>query len=478
MPSVRCVFAAMAAAVLFSAALAQARDVTVTLTDGRKLTGTLVTQTADSLTLRISGIDSTIPRSQIVGEPQMELGVLEQYQQKRAAIADDDLGARYLLARSVYDQAEALAKETGGAPRALAAYELALRELDSILQVNANMEQPKLLRNVVQERIAALKAAAPGPRPPAPRPGPRPVPPGAAKAPGPGQAPAPSPAAVVPGEAPRLLNEKEINLIKVFEVNLQNKPRISVPRDVIDKILLDFRDTPEMQRFLGREGERKLRTMTPPEQLGLIFDLRARDLYGEVIIRDLPETLVEFRTLIHINYLQNYCGRCHADGKAAGLWVVTKPRPQAEEVMFTNLMVLRKTPTKNIPLIFPDDPERSLLLQYGLPPQDAITPHPEVNKPGMPRWTPFFSGPQDEKFKKMAQWQRTIWKDEYGIDFQIAGPAPAVEPVAIPPKPEAPGGPKGVPAPGAGRNPPAAPAPPTPPRPAPRPGVVPRAVQP
>lgn len=435
MPSVPRILAVIAAATLICAPFALAREVTIKLSTGQTVTGTLVSQTADSLTIRVNGAERTIPRNQMVGEPQFQLGPAEQYQQKRAQLADDDWAGRYKLAEEIYRQADGLVSNAATQQQGVEAYQIALRELQSILQGNPDMAQAKLLRDLASKRLAEIKVPQPAPTP-APgkgkskRPQPRPAP-GAAPAP----APAPGDAAVpAAGGPPRLLTEEEMNLIKVYELLLDNKPRVMVPRETIDKLLQNYRNDPKMQPYLGRDGEAKLRTMEGWEQVGLMFDLKARELYKDVIVRTEPEVLQNFRVLVHNNYMVRYCGSCHAEGKAAGFYVITKPSFAVPQVAYTNLMLLRRTPTKNNPLLFPERPDQSLLLQYGLPPQDAVVPHPAVDQPGM-KWRPFFKGPTDDRFQEMAKWVQSILPEDYPIE-NFASPiaTPQAEPVAVPPQ--------------------------------------------
>ena len=456
MPSVKRVVAVMAMLMLTAFSAAQAREVTLKLTNGQTVSGTLVSETADAYTVRVGGVERTIPRSQVAGTPTFQLGIAEQYQQQRQQIANDDYGKRYQLAESIYRQAEELNKQPASRAQATQGYQIALRELQSILQDNPEMAQATLLRDVVTRRIAESGAPAPAPAPgAAPGPGPRPVPPGPRPAPGPAPAPAPAPG---PGAAPaamgepRLLTEEEMNLIRVYEVNLNEnpKPRIQVPREIIDKLIQQFRDAPEMQPFIGREGEAKLRVMDGADQLALMFDLRARDLYKDVLIRTEPQSLQDYRVRVHNNYLVKYCGTCHGEGKAKGLYVITK-NAQTPQVAYTNLLLLRTTPTKNMPLLFSEQPERSLLVQYGLPTQDAITPHPEVDQPGM-KWRPRFQGRDDRNLQEITGWIQSIFRDEYPIQFQNPVPPPAQEPAPVPAQPERGPAPVGLPVPGAAKT--------------------------
>jgi hypothetical protein len=438
-------------ALLCLAAHAPAREVTLILKDGRKLTGEMVVESAESVTVRIAGIETTYPRAQI-SDLQVRLTIAEQFRQQRAAIADTNVAARYDLARDFYDKAAQLAQEPAGAAQAMEAYQLALKELEAILQTNPGMQQAQLLRGVVQDRIKSLQL----PQPPAPDSPANPGTPGTPSTPtnptsptAPTTKPQPDapqpPAPVAPGSV-RLLTPDEIKLIRIFEINLKNKPAVRLPPDVVDKLFKNdaYRQAPEMQPYIGRDGLAKFRNLEGYQQLQILFDLRARELYQDVIINSEPQSMRDFRTKINQNYLTRYCGSCHGEGRANGLYLIT--RPSNDQTLYTNYMIIRNTPAKR-PLLFFDRPDESLLLQYGLPAREAISPHPEVR--GTMVWRPYFTGKNDPRFTDSVDWIKSLWSDEYPVTYvpPIVGPPPAPAQPPAGPDQNPPGAPAPAPAP-------------------------------
>ena len=388
------------ALVLLLAGGASAREVTLTLTNGREITGQLVSETADSVTVRIAGIETTYPRSQ-VGEMQVRLTLADEYQMRRDQLADDNYEGRYELAYWLYQQGTA-----GDGPANPEALQLAMRELDAILQAKPDHEKAGLLRTVVASRLEDLRRARQPATPNDRRPRRMPRSPRRNTPAGRGAA----------QQQPNLLSEEQVNLIKAFEVHLDDQPRVVVPREVVNKIFEQYRDAPALEPYIEQRGQSRFRNLEGYEQLGILFNLQARELYKDVLIRDEPETLREFRIQFHRNYALRYCGSCHSERRNAPGLKLTTRGANNERMAYTNLLTLRRTNVNGTPLIDTSNPEQSPLLQYGLPREEAITPHPEVRG-----WRPSFTGSDDPRFQRMADWIDRLWSDRYPVDFEVPG---------------------------------------------------------
>lgn len=393
------------------AADASAREATLKLQDGRKITGDLVAETADTVIIKVAGIETTFAREQIVSI-EVEKTLAEQFAEQREQIKDDDYNGRYTLARKMFET------------RSTEGYKLAQGELDSILKANPDHQMAKLLKNVVAERLKLQPKDPDDPNDPV-----RPDPPV-----GPNDPKDPDP--VDPGEGPRKLTAEEINLIKVWETDLNNNPKVVVPRKVLEKVLEDYQSNEVMADYRGDRGRRKFLALDGAEQLRTIFKLRARTLYKEVLIRTDPPNLATFRQKIHRQYVIGYCGRCHGEGKARGLYIVTRPA-LTEQTAMQNLMILRTTKASNdFYLIDPQNVTRSPLLQYGLPRNQAVSGHPEVKG-----FQPYFrTGDKDFKYKILADWiADTLHKESGGYPgVEFTPPVPGAAAAPKPAEPETP----------------------------------------
>jgi hypothetical protein len=208
-------------------------------------------------------------------------------------------------------------------------------------------------------------------------------------------------------------------VIKVLELPgnlLEAKPVVLIPRAVVDRFLESYAN--RRADLQGPANQARFRNLKGYEQLDIFFQLRAREYYPQVQVRGDPPALGRFRSEIHQRYVLGYCGtsECHGGGDGHGLALVASARNDNATV-YTNFFLLQTTNVGGMGLINRDDPERSLLLQYGLPADKTPTPHP--NAPG---WKPYFADPSDRYFLQIAQWVGGLYrpKPDYGIVEQAA----------------------------------------------------------
>lgn len=369
------------ACVLFVWALpAPAREAVVTTLDGRKLTGELLEQDEVKVTLLISGIKTPIPRRSI---QDMELlpDPAEQYRQMRAELENDDLDGRYRLAYTMYEKKW---------------FALALTELKALEREFPDSDKVKSLQTVVQSRLDRERGIDAAPNNPA-----------APTTTGQG------PVNVVT-QAPdqeQLLTQEQINLIRVYEADLESQPRVTVPPETIDKLFENYASDDRLVK-----DKRAFRKLPGHEQLNVLFDLQARELYGEVVIRQDAPAIKAFRSQLHQRYVLNYCAAtgCHGDKSPGGLFLF-RIQPNSDATVYTNFYILNRMQNAQGAMIDRDAPRRSLLLQYGLKREAAATPHPDV-----PGWRQQFVNEKDNRFTVYAEVLDQLWKPapEYGISYR------------------------------------------------------------
>jgi hypothetical protein len=225
-----------------------------------------------------------------------------------------------------------------------------------------------------------------------------------------------------------LLEDEQINMIRVYEVDLQQGRRagVIVPPDVVEELLTQYSQEPSVPK--GRGDQRRFRRRPDYEQLRLIFEVRATPLYGEVQVRNDPPALMRFRRLIHRQYVLNYCGstRCHG-GRQAGEFLLYPRRPASTNTVYTNFYILDAYEQGRWRMIDRSKPEESLLLQYGLPRDAALTPHPDV-----PGWGPqFIRSPQrNPTYRNVLQFIEELYepKPNYGLQYSIPKGKPLPKP--------------------------------------------------
>ena len=188
---------------------------------------------------------------------------------------------------------------------------------------------------------------------------------------------------------PRTLTDEEVNLIRVYEIDLQNPPHLLVPRNAIRE-LIDAYETSSLVPDTEAE-QASLFQADSIDVVRLMFRLRARELYPNIEVIGEPTALRLFRERVHDTWLMNNCStsRCHG-GSSSGRLRMLRSGVATDRVRYTNLLILDRFRTdEGQPLLDWDNPEQSLLVQYGLPRNETSTPHPPV-----PGWRPLFTGRQ------------------------------------------------------------------------------------
>jgi hypothetical protein len=356
---------------------AWASEAVVTTYDGRTLTGELISQDQTTVTLLISGIKTPIPQRSIQSI-EIKDAPDEQYRKLRAELDDEDLDGRYRLAYQMYEKQW---------------FELAMVELQSMRRDFPDSDKVGALQNVIQSRMDNQRRETTSQTRPEPG----------------NQNNTVTEVTEVPGPEQRL-TEEQINALRVYEVDLAEEPRITIKPETIEKLYETYASDDRLTK-----DRRAFRRLAGHEQLEVLFELQARDLYPEVIIRQDSPAMKAFRSQVHQRYALNYCAAngCHGDNSPGGLFLF-RVQPNSDATVYTNFYILNRMKREQGAMIDRDKPQRSLLLQYGIRRDAAATPHPEVKG-----WRPQFVDDQDPRFGQIADAIDLFWKPapDYGISY-------------------------------------------------------------
>jgi hypothetical protein len=420
-------------------------EVELTLKDGQQFMGQLVERDDRRVVLRIAGIRTTFA-AENVQRLRVLPTLMERYRGLREAI--DDADSEQLL-RLVDWLAERRR------------FDLAKAELDALIKRQPQNVQAQRKRQTL-ERMATLaertKAPARQTTQPPTQPPTQPTNPAATPAPTPGPAPSEPPASApsapaggppTPAAVP-LLTPEQINLMKVYEIDLTTQPRVVVPPETLRKLFEDHDKDPSIPTT--QEGRDALRRRPGYELLDLIFAVRARELYPTVRVLDQPESIRRFRDDVFRNWLANSCATnaCHG-GAEAGRFILPTRAPGTDPTVYTAFWIVNQFRLADgRPLINVEQPAQSALLQMGLPREQSAIPHPPVLRAGpggggggggggqRDAFRPVFRSEEDPRFQAAVDWIQSLYmpRPSYTLEYQPLKPlAPAPPTPTTPPTP-------------------------------------------
>lgn len=390
-------------------------ELVVYLKDGRRYTGPVVRQNAEEVVISIAGIPKPFATEEI-DRLEVLQPLMERYAKLRDAVGSDP--------DQIVNLAEWLQQR--------GKYELALTEVLRALAVDKNNGPAIKLKALLEQQIILKSKRVPREQEPAT--------PAAAK-------PAPDKGPLFP-----VLSKTDIELMKVYETNLDEKPRVIIGRPTITKMLQKYAGHPLVP--VTREGRETVLRQPPLEVLDLMFKLQAREFYSDVEVLDQPRAFPVFREQICRKWLVNSCSTtlCHG-GMEAGRLVLRNHSPNSDQTVYTNFYILSKFKLSDgTGLVNWEEPEKSPLVQMGLPRDKSRRPHPEVahGVSGRDMFKPVFQSTEDVQYKEVVAWMKSLYRPrpEYPISYipiRPFEPPPKPQPVESKPATDNPG--SGTPAP-------------------------------
>jgi len=392
------------AGVLAVGSYSWARQAEVVKTNGQVLKGELVKKTADEIILQdSSGIKIKIPNTEVKSFKLLKT-IEEEYAERTAALKPDDKEGRYKLAYEMNEKK---------------AYHLAEKELVGLAAKFPNDKRITLLLRLVRLK-GANKAA--------------PTNPATKKTKTKSKAPVAKTTAATAGNR-ELISQEGINSIRVYEYNFSASPRpaVRIPREVLDEFMTKFKG----ERYTDADGNERAIPKTRTEQ-NKFFALRgskswqqldaimyfgrsgAREYYSKIEVLGDPPALKAFKTTAY-RYVTNYFRSNFGDGAAVeGLYLF---QGNTVEQVYSNFYILSQFKDESgRRMINRDQPEQSLLLQWGLPRSKATYPAPEIKG-----WKPTFTGTESKQFQTIAAWIRTLYVPAPNYDVTYELPPKVVE---------------------------------------------------
>jgi hypothetical protein len=432
--------------------LTEDRETELVLHDRRRITGKIVSVTNESVVLSIAGVPTTFKLDTIAAIRELPT-VSQRYRELRAAISDDNtedllrlaewLRSRNRFALALKEVDGILAREPAhkGATdlKLLIVQQQKLEEQAAKRRLEQLKQDQQRALEAVQKEAAAPKGGKPSTKPETTKPDTTKPGPSA-----PPTAPEVAPAQTLADEpkfSPEveravqkarddfpLLTDEQINLIRVFEVNLGDPPAMVIRRDTAKRFLEKYEGTIVEGRGtvpVSPEAREQFFRLRPVQMLSWFFDLRAREFYPEVQVLENPRTMRLFRDTVHRTWLINSCAttKCHGGEEAGRLYLYNKSSA-SDRAAFTNWVILDQFRSKDgLALIDQRDPARSPLLQMGLPRDRAVIKHPEVDGMGR-RWVPTFDDQNDRRFRQAIEWIQSLYPNRTGYPIEYTPPVP------------------------------------------------------
>jgi tetratricopeptide (TPR) repeat protein len=232
----------------------------------------------------------------------------------------------------------------------------------------------------------------------------------------------------VGGKIP-VLTTQQVSLIRLMELGPNDRAigRIDV------KGLEDYWQNFALKDALGDKSKAAHDAFINPGnfvgQVARIRESREIKYMQMITLTSDPATFIFYHNNVQTFVLANCAtADCHGGEKApGGNFRLLNPATTTEQ-QYTNFYILSQYANQDGKMVDRDNPEKSLLMQYGLPWASASTKHPKVEARKL-------TGLNDTRLRSMNDWIRTLAfpKPNYGITYDVPGgaaPAPASAPAA------------------------------------------------
>lgn len=387
----------MVLAVALVASVAWGRQGVVQTRQGQTVEGE-ITEKPDSVVVNVRGIEMEIQRGEITSLTYPD-SLDAQYRQRLEKLEAADVPGRLALARWAFENRR---------------YDLARDAAERALAIDANSREAVDFLQLVrkQQELDQLSGQ------------------GRTGGTGAGQGDAGPATGARPPAAPRtLLDDEQINKIKQAELREGDANiRVRFANNVQRRFVSAYNKSASV--FLAQR---------PVDQALAILDEADPKFHDDVIILNDPAPLLEFRNFIQPMVLQNCAtSQCHAPGNSTGFTLYSE---RSDAATYTNFYIMQQygkrleapgSPFGSGPavrkMIDRNQPQMSLLAQYGLPTDIAEVDHPQATG-----WRPMFRDIRDPRYQQSIDWMRSLRpiEPEYGIDYPLPG-KPTSQPATQP----------------------------------------------
>jgi hypothetical protein len=216
-----------------------------------------------------------------------------------------------------------------------------------------------------------------------------------------------------------MLKEEDIYRIRLMELKEADRVAIVFRDNLINRFiekrrgLGDFREEAFVDRF------RRAGNVAQARYILRNTDRDDYDIRDDILIKNDPKVLLEFRRNIWPLIAQNCASpSCHGGVEPRGGFKLYNTSRTNERVVYTNFYILQGWKKDGRKIIDRGDPSDSLLLQFGLPPKYAHSPHPT-------RVDATFNSVNDRQYRIVRNWIKSLrWpllRPGYRVKYDIPG---------------------------------------------------------
>ena len=225
--------------------------------------------------------------------------------------------------------------------------------------------------------------------------------------------------------APELMSRIDVNRIRLLELtspqSVANPPRMRV-RDTKRWDAINAQVAAAIAKDDDDQGSKTKAYLNASnaEQLFVLSKLTGAQFAEDIDVVGDPEPLREFRQRI-LPLVRETCGRsgCHAASGHAEGFRLPRTAGTGDRGVYAAFYQLDSMQTPTGPLINRDTPQRSMLIQYMLPREIAMMPHPEL--PEGEHISAPFNKPTDPYYEMLIAWIQSL-KDprpDYDLEYKL-----------------------------------------------------------
>jgi hypothetical protein len=269
--------------------------------------------------------------------------------------------------------------------------EKAREEFQAALKIDPKYERARLRLRQVEAKIEARKKPTVGPD-------------GTTR---------PAPPATLTGIRPEwLVSEGDIHHIRLEEMTGKYRGGVEFRNDVLKRFIEamrgveDFEQKGFEERFKGASRVDQARYMLRKLD-------RSSAMKDDIILKADPRFMLEFRRYVWPIVAQHCAAaQCHGGTQPVGGLKLFKIAGSSVKVDYTNFVLLDGIARGGRPVINRTTPDRSLLLEFGLPAEIAYYAHPK-------KITPPFKSREDRQYLRVLDWIRSLANYPSAPDYRL-----------------------------------------------------------